>query len=212
MNFIRKLARRFSPAMAMIHRGNALANEGDYEAAITEFDEAIARFPDFELAYYSRGAAYAQMSKFEAAIADYDEAIRLRPDFAQAYYHRGLAHAFSADYAGAIDDMTRALDSGLSEKYLAFGTRGSALFALSHFDAAHADYMRAETILVGWVYARAGLAICHHALGEVEAARELWSGLLEKDARYADIAWVASQFSWAEPLLAEAESLIKGLD
>ena len=212
MNFFGKLARRFSPAMAMIHRGSRLASEGDHEAAISEFDEAIARYPDFELAYYSRGAAYSQIGKFEAALADYDEAIRLNPKFAQAYYNRGLAHAFLGRYAATIDDMTRALDSGLSEKYMAFGTRGSAHFALGDFDTAHADYMRAETVLVGWVYARAGLAICHHALGEIAAARELWQGLLARDERYRDIDWVASQFSWPEPLLAEAEALIARLD
>jgi tetratricopeptide (TPR) repeat protein len=212
MNLFSKIARRFSPAMAMVRRGNALANEGEYEAAITEFDEAIARDPDFELAYYCRGAAYAQMGKFSAALADYDDAIRLKPDFAQAYYNRGLARAFTGDYDGTIEDMTHAIDKRLSEKYLAFGTRGSAYFARGDIDAAHADYLRAETILVGWVYARAGLAICHHALGEAQAARELWSGLIAKDARYRDLDWVAGQFSWAEPLLAQAEAIIHTLD
>ena len=117
-----------------------------------------------------------------------------------------------ADYDGASEDMTRALDSGLDEKYLALGTRATALFAAGAFDEAHADYLRAETVLVGWVYARAGLAICHHALGEIEPARELWRGLIERDERYGDIEWVQAQFSWPEPLLAQAEALISQME
>jgi tetratricopeptide (TPR) repeat protein len=202
---------RFKPAGKAIRRGDTLAAEGDYAAAIEQYSIAIEYDPTSERAFYSRASIYRQMEDYPAALTDYDEALRLNAKSAPAYYHRGLTHVSLEDYEAAIEDMTSALDSGLNEKYLAFGTRATALFALGNIDEAHADYMRAETVLVGWVYARAGLAICHHALGEFDAARELWGGLIARDERYHDLDWVRTQFSWPEPLLMQAEALLSEL-
>ena len=199
-------------AQALIRRAEELLADGDSEAALDELDAAVVRFPDSEQVWFSRGAALAHLGAYADALPDYDETLRLKTDFAQAFYNRGLARLHLGDYDGAIADMNAALDSGLREKYLVFGTRGSAHFALGDIESAHEDYMRAETVLVGWVYARAGLAICHHALGEGDPARELWSGLLAKDERYIDLDWIQQQFAWPEPLMAAVEKLLATLD
>jgi tetratricopeptide (TPR) repeat protein len=202
---------RFKPAGAAIRRGDALAADGDFPAAIEQYSIAIGHDPTSERAFTSRASIYRQLEDYPSALMDYDEALRLNAKSAPAYYHRGLTHVSLGDYEAAIEDMSSALDAGLREKYLAFGTRGTALFALGNIDEAHADYMRAETVLVGWVYARAGLAICHHALGEIDAARELWGGLIARDERYHDLDWAQTQFSWPEPLLMQAEALITAI-
>ena len=65
---------------AYVDRGNKLYNQGDYQAAISDYDEAIRLDPKYTIAYYNRGSAKNELGDSEAAISDYDEAIRLNPD------------------------------------------------------------------------------------------------------------------------------------
>ena len=66
-------------AEAYVNRGNELYNQGDYQAAISDYDEAIRLDPNDAIAYYNRGLAKSELGDLEAAISDYDEAIRLQP-------------------------------------------------------------------------------------------------------------------------------------
>ncbi|MEE8223247.1 MAG: tetratricopeptide repeat protein, partial [Alphaproteobacteria bacterium] len=59
-------------------------NEGLYDRAIAEYDQAIKLKPDYAKAYYNRGVAYMSKGLYDRAIEDYDTAIRLRPDYAKA--------------------------------------------------------------------------------------------------------------------------------
>jgi len=43
-----------------LNKGKAFAEKGDYDAAITEFTEAINLKPDYAAAYFARGNAYAE--------------------------------------------------------------------------------------------------------------------------------------------------------
>ena len=67
-------------AEAYVNRGDKSYNQGDYQAAISDYDEAIRLDPNDERAYYNRGAPKANWETLEAAISDYDEAIRLNPN------------------------------------------------------------------------------------------------------------------------------------
>ena len=66
---------------------------GQYEAAVSDYDEAIRMNPDYVGAYINRGFANYELGRHEAAIADCNEAIRMKPDYAEAYNNRGAANA-----------------------------------------------------------------------------------------------------------------------
>ena len=81
-----------------VSRGDSYAEEGQYEMAIQEYDEAIRLERDDADAYYKRGLAHEALGKtkeasrdFESAIQEYDEYIRTNPH-AQTYYQRALAY------------------------------------------------------------------------------------------------------------------------
>jgi tetratricopeptide (TPR) repeat protein len=61
-----------------------LKNE-DWDAAISEYTQAIALEPSESAYFYNRGNAYHDKGDFDSAIRDYTEAIRLNPNEA-AYY------------------------------------------------------------------------------------------------------------------------------
>ena len=81
-----------------VSRGDSYAEEGQYEMAIQEYDEAILLERHYGEAYYKRGLAHEALGKtkeairdFESAIQEYDEYIRTNPH-AQTYYQRALAY------------------------------------------------------------------------------------------------------------------------
>ena len=97
-----------SPAEVHTNAGVALHEEGRYERAIAEYDEAIRSDAEFALAYYNRGVAYARLSEFERAVGDYDESIRLDPRRAEAFRGRALAYSALGQQARAAEDYREA--------------------------------------------------------------------------------------------------------
>ena len=89
--------------------------EGRFEDAIAEYDEALRLDSQYAVAYYNRGAAYFTLGQFERAIEDYGEAIRLTPnDPGAALSHAGRAMAYTAlgQDADAQPDIAKAVELG----------------------------------------------------------------------------------------------------
>ena len=89
-------------------RGIELIEQGRYEEAIGELDEAIELNPALAVAYASRGAAHGQLGNLSHAIFDYDRAIDLDPSSA-AYANRGQAYSDLGNIQHAVSDLQRAL-------------------------------------------------------------------------------------------------------
>ena len=61
---------RGNPNVGPSDAGVQLSNEGRWEEAITEFDEAIRLNPEDALAYYNRANAYHNLGEYQSAIED----------------------------------------------------------------------------------------------------------------------------------------------
>ena len=98
-----------------IVRGDSYAEEGLYERAIQEYDEAIRLERQEADAYYKRGLAYEALGKtkeaerdFERAIQKYDEGIREYPDDGRYQYYRALAYEALGKTIEAERDFAKA--------------------------------------------------------------------------------------------------------
>lgn len=92
------------------NRGMALANEGRYEDAISEFTEAIELDPAYALGYNNRGWAYSEKGQYDLATADLSKAIELNPELAVAYSNRGSAYNNKGQLELAIADLNKVLE------------------------------------------------------------------------------------------------------
>src|ERR1700757_2303878 len=60
--------------------------KGNYKAAVTDFDTAIAIKPTFEEAFLNRGNTKLKLKDYNNAIADYTKATELKPTDDKAFY------------------------------------------------------------------------------------------------------------------------------
>ena len=100
---------RLNVTEACYHRGMQRCRQGDYEAAILDFDQAIELNSSWADAYYNRGLAYAKLGRYQDAIASYTQALEFQHNWADAYNNRGNAHYKLGNYEQAIADYNQAL-------------------------------------------------------------------------------------------------------
>ncbi len=81
---------------------------GQYAAAIEDFNWLIQlNHQSYEI-YYQRGLMHSKLSYYLRAIADFTQALNIQPNLAEGYYHRGIARAEYGDSFAAIADFEQA--------------------------------------------------------------------------------------------------------
>ena len=81
--------------LSTFSQGKEAYQQGNYQEAITAFDQAITEKTNLEQAYYFRGVSYLELGELKNAIADETQVIELNPENAAAYYNRALADAYA---------------------------------------------------------------------------------------------------------------------
>jgi hypothetical protein len=93
-------------------RGNAYANQKQYQLSLENYEKAILLKPDIALFFNNRGNVYKDLSKYQLAIEDYNEAIRLKPDNADAYHNRGNTYFIQGNKSLGCSDAQKACELG----------------------------------------------------------------------------------------------------
>jgi S1-C subfamily serine protease len=119
--------------------------QGNYQGALTDYNQAISLNPTYVFAYNNRGVLKAEkLNDTQGALTDYNQAISLNPNYALAYIGRGLLkHEKLNNPQGALADYDRAII--LNPNYaLAYIGRGLLKHEkLNNPQGALADYDRA---------------------------------------------------------------------
>lgn len=168
---------------AFNNRGNAYADQRQYDLAIRDYARAIALAPEFAQAHYNRGNAYVEIGDFDRAVADFDRAISLRPRDAEAYYNRGLARAGKGELDAAIEDYTRAvtLDPGFAD---AWYNRANARVRRREWEQAVGDFDAAIRLRPDWVDAYNNRGNAHLEMRRLDRAIEDFTRAIALDPRY----------------------------
>lgn len=152
-------------------RGLAFYEIKQYDAAVSDFIQALRLDPDFATAYYNRGNAYDARKDYGKAIADYSKAIGYKPEYAKAYNNRGLTFGRIDQYQRAIDDFTEALriDSTYARAY---NNRGMTYGRLGENDQAISDFTRAVYLDPNYAKAYYNRAITYFVTGDYSKSLE----------------------------------------
>jgi protein O-GlcNAc transferase len=167
-------------AEAFCCRGNTLAALMRLDAALANYDQAIAIRPGYAEAFNDRGDTLRRQRRFDEALASceqaivlnpnhpdalgessasFDEAIALKPDEPRAFYNLGIL----LGQLGAHDAALASYDKAIARKpdYAdAFHNRGIALAGLMRSEEARASYVRILGLAPDHDYAFSDWADC----------------------------------------------------
>jgi tetratricopeptide (TPR) repeat protein len=130
-------------------RGMLAVQKGDWNGAISQFDQAIQLNPHYDDAYYQRGYARQKKGDTDGAIADYNQALAVNANLDKAYTGRGFAKYLKGDLDGALTDYDQAIalnphavDAQIGKTNV-FLSRGTVKLYKGDLDGAIADYNQA---------------------------------------------------------------------
>lgn len=131
-----------SAANRFFDEGLKKAKNKQYDAAIVDFDKAIALRPDFAKAYTNRGRVKIALKKEQEAFLDFNKAIELYPKDTLAYFYRAEINRKAGKPDVALPDYAKAaaLDPYSDD---IFTKRGMCLLMLSNIEDANKDFVKA---------------------------------------------------------------------
>lgn len=125
----------------------------DFDAAISDYTQAIVLDPKLPAAYLGRGMAFSQKKENDKALADLNRAIDLDPKLAHAWIERGVfLNNVKSDYDKAIADFNKAIDLNPTSA-IAFANRGNTWRNKSDLTRALADLNKAIELNPRYAYA-----------------------------------------------------------
>lgn len=137
-NVIRKYP---SVDYAYVNRGGYYREQGDYQRALNDLNQALARKEDVN-SFIQRGLIYRQMGQPAQAIPDYNKALEKEPDNMQARSNRGNAYLDMQQMQQAIADYDVVLEAE-PRNVKTRVNRAIAYASLRQYEKAHADFVLA---------------------------------------------------------------------
>ncbi len=120
------------------NRGAAYGEKGQYDQAISDFNQAIEINPRYIKAYNNRGIVYRLRRQYDRAISDFNKAIEMNPLDPEAY--NNLAWLFATAKAPRFGDGKRAVKLALKACELSDWKVGEYLDTLAAAYARTGDF------------------------------------------------------------------------
>jgi tetratricopeptide (TPR) repeat protein len=107
-----------------VNEGRNFLNEGKFDLAISNLNEALKLDSTFWPAHYYRGVALTKKNQYQDAIKAFERVVRLNPDQAQAHIELGRVYQRMGNslQAGVCYDDAMMADRGLAEGYFGMAT------------------------------------------------------------------------------------------
>jgi tetratricopeptide (TPR) repeat protein len=103
------LARNPAAWMPQSNLGNLLVQHGQFEAAVSHYEAAIALAPAYPEIHFNLADALVQLHRMPEAVSQYEAALRLSPDYAAAHANLGTALVAMGQPEQAIPHFEQAL-------------------------------------------------------------------------------------------------------
>lgn len=160
---------------ALIRRGDAYGQMGEFGRALVDLDNAVSLAPGGSKAYVFRGLIHGRRGDDQSALRDYHRALELDPRDVDALVNRAAIHAALGDQELALQDLDAAIAVNKNNP-LALYNRGYVHFSKGQYDLAIADY---NTAII--LDSEMGLAYNNRCLTRALAGRDLVQALSDCD-------------------------------
>jgi tetratricopeptide (TPR) repeat protein len=129
------------PAISDLGFGIMLAQEGNLDEAVVQFQKVLELKPAYAEAHYNMGFALQKKGLWKDAKAHYEKAVELKPDYAKAM--RGLAYVLATSADASLRDGKRAVVLAQKASQLTGGTDPMTLATLAAAQAEVGDFTEA---------------------------------------------------------------------
>ncbi|HUS14845.1 MAG TPA: tetratricopeptide repeat protein [Chloroflexia bacterium] len=126
---------------ARIVRGTAFAHQRQPEAALVEYNAALAAKPDDVPLLNHRGVVYSALKQYDLALTDYAHALLLNPDDPITLNNRGVTQRRKGRHGEALADFFHALHARRDDP-ATLNNRGLVYLHLRRYEQALADFNR----------------------------------------------------------------------
>lgn len=157
-------------ALGYYEKGQQLTEAGDYEAAIAEYNKAIAIKPNFVIAWTNRGFAEGKLGKHLDKFSSCAQATNLEPNFAEAWNCKGLARFDLKQYELALKEYDQAIAVD-EEFYRGWFNKGQVLIKLGHYEEAIAATRKVLAIEPDYFLAWTQICRAFFQLQQYQAAK-----------------------------------------
>lgn len=183
----------FGRASAYHGLGRNRAFQGNYLAAISDYDLAIELMPHRTSALIDRGIAHWRTGYNNLALRDFSEAIRFNSEIAEAYNYRSVVHRRLGNHNQALEDSAEAIRLNPNEPNY-YNNRGNLFFDSGELDSAMDLYDTAILIDPEHAISYSNRARIFDRLGRFEAAIADYRQVVRYDPTYSraynNLAWI----------------------
>jgi tetratricopeptide (TPR) repeat protein len=173
---------KYNPFLALAYnnRGIARKEAGNTQAALEDYNLAIASNTSYAKAYLNRANIAFSAGQYEEALKDYNQSLQLDSTQAQAYSSRGSALASLSRIQQALEDFNRAvaLDPNFAD---AVANRALAHYTLRQFAAALPDIDHYLSLQPGAADMINMKALCLLELGRLPEAEQEFNRAVQLD-------------------------------
>jgi len=189
------------------NRGNLRVIQNKLDAAIADFDQAIAITDKFPDPYLNRGIAYELKQDWQHAIADYNQVLAIAPQDPVAYNNRGNAEAGQHKWNAALADYEKA--SAIAPRF-AVARANSALVTYQLGDRQEALRQVRNLVRKYPTFAdvRAAITAMLWVEGQQGEAESNWVAAVGLDRRYQNLDWVADIRRWPPTMVKALEKFL----
>lgn len=175
-------------AQGDFQKGLSYYKQGQYEKAITEFEEIVKESPDYEDGYRILGDSYYRTKQYDKAIKAFSEAVRLKPDNFTSEFGLGLAQHNAGHHRDAVATLLKAERHAVNpaDKLNLYRVRGTAHFKLKEYQEALNDLDRAQEIRRGRAEDLLLIGISHFQLGHSADAEQFLNQVVSLDPQNAE--------------------------
>ena len=181
----------------LLHRhltdGTTYLEEGKWDEAIAEFQQALKISSNHLHAHMNLGIAYQEKQMWDEAIVEYEKVILLDPNLAFAYNNLGLVYWRKGQHQTAIFSLKKAISldperaNGYANLGMVYISQSMLKEAITEFETALEISPDLETIRKNLAIAHLNLGINHYNEGIFTEARSELNKALELDPEFSEV-------------------------